>query len=509
MFKKIFFSLAIILLIFVFSGCSRGLAPSGAQKENNIKPSGAVKNKNLSDADLGRNSVDDGDPGDDLLDLYVRIYGRDAVSERDGVPVVNLDRIYGKLKKINRAQVEEHYKNLYIKAQALEKDGLVDNAASAYGECVYVEEEIFKKPGLGKIALERIKKETLEKADEFYKKCDYKEALRYAEIAVYCDPSDFDSLKLAGELFSLTGEEGLSISYFSAALHIKPGDTALKYKLKTMYLLEGRPEGAIPLITQDISPYTRMKSHWVDLAEAYFMLSAMHPRNRDYRKKTESALDKALNDGRISNLGKAEMHFSRSLFQDNFTAALDDLDGMSKLNLESALVTRIMYDKGLIYLLMGRRALAAEIFEKIIGRVSEQPGVTQGENYMALMSAWALDVMGKRNMTSRDAGRIFSRLKDPDHSYRQEFGYIKEYLEAREKGKWNEAAGALVKLTKKRHLEPVGDFAQDILQIPAEKGLVYISLGRMYEKAGKKRDAWECFEKVKGNRFFGHLILGR
>lgn len=507
MFKRFFWASLIILIILAFVGCSGNSASSRSKKDRSGKSLVNENDGNSTDAASSKRKSEIISIDDDSLDMYVRIYGRDAVEEKGGATLINFDKIYGKIKKMKRKQQEEYYKSLYLRAQGCEKEGAPGKAASAYRECIYIENEIFKKPGLGQLALERLKNETYDRADELYKKNDYYNALTFAETAVYCDPGEFDSLKLAGELFSLTGEEGLSISYFSAALKIKPEDTELKYKLKTMLLLEGRPEKAAPLITPDISQYTRMKSHWVDLAEAYFMLSAMHPTNQDYRKKTEDALEKALDDGRISKIGKSELNFSRSLFRNDFVAAQEDLDKMSALNPESALVTRIMYDRALLYLAQGRRTTASELFEDTIRRADDHLNVTQGENYMALMSAWALDVMGKKSLTAREANRIFSRLKDPDHSYRQEFNYIREYLGFREKKKWNAAAKALVLLTKKRHLEPIGDFAQDILQIPVEKGLVYISLGRMYEKAGKKNEAWECFEKSRDNRFLSYLVL--
>lgn len=440
---------------------------------------------------------------ENLEDMYIRIYGKEAVYFDGDLMKVDPGRGYGETVRLKGEKLEKHYEKLLKEAQTLEQEKKYIRAVRKLNHCSYIENRMFRKPGLGAIALERIRDEAYQRALQLQKKGKIYDALESAETSVISSPSNPDSLMLAGRLFAATGEEGLAIPFLKTALQYYPKDTKLKYELKNLYVLEGEPEKAIPLITEDISPHTRLGSYWADLAEARSVEFYMNPNKVGSKEKVNETLDKALSDRRISKLGRQEIYFSRELFNNNFEEALKTLKDMEQINTEPAMETRIIYLRGLLHLARGRREQGARFLKDTVRRNYDHLNITQGENYMGLMSAWALDVIGAERLTPRLAGAIFSRLKNPDHSYTQEFNYILNYLEARENSQWAKSAEALEKLMSKRHLEPVGDFVQDILQVPAEKGLVYISLGMMYERDQKPEKAVKFYKMAAKNAFFG------
>ena len=479
--------LAIVLaFIFMTAGCSH----KGKHGKNHPEqPTGITREEALRD---------------NLEDMYRRIYGEDAVYFKDDLLRVDLARQYKDLANLKLSQAESRYKAILKQAKLLEKAGNTTAAVRKFRRCTFIENNIFHKPGLGAIALERIYRQALDRAGKLEKSGDLKAALRHAEVAVACNPSAPVGLMAAGGLFAKTGEEGLAIPYLRSALAHRKTDSLLKYRLKNLYVLEGRPQGAIPLITREISSHTRLGTHWADQAEAYSVLYTLHPRRTDLKEKVEIALTRALAQRGITKEARIELQLSRALFNRNFEEALKLLRNLEELTTDPALKTRIIYNRGLLHLTKNRREQGARFLRDTVRRMFDHLNITQGEDYMGLMAAWSLDLMGVKTLSAARGKEIFTRLKNPDHSYRQEYGYLNRYLSAREKGKYLQAARALEDLTKKRHLESVGDFVQDVLQVPAEKGLVYVSMGEMYDRARKREKARECFLEVEDNPFFGY-----
>ncbi len=441
---------------------------------------------------------------DNLEDMYHRIYGEDAVFFQDDLLQVDLTRCYKDLASLKIDEAEARYKLLLKQASEMESAGNTAAAVEKLRRSSFIENHHFKKPGLGTLALERIHGQTLDKARSLEMSGNIKEALRVAEIAVACNPSNPDGILTAGRLFAGTGQEGLAIPYLRTALDHRPDDIQLKYRLQNLYVLEGKPEGAIPLITRDMSRLSRFGTHFADLAQAYLVLYLLEPQNTEVKEKVKDSLAQALAQRNIPREARTELFLSEALFDGDFEEALKILRDLEDLTTSPALTTRIIYNRGLLHLTRHRREQGSKFLQDTVRRAYDNLNITQGENYMALMSAWGLDVMGEQTLTPSLAEEIFTRLKNPDFSYRQEYNFIQRYLEARQNKKYKEAAKALEELTEKRHLKPVGDFVQDILQVPAEKGLVYISMGEMYERAQNLEKARESFSKVKENLFFGY-----
>ncbi len=441
---------------------------------------------------------------DNLDDMYVKIYGDGALVRRDGVVYVDVSKLYSNIKNMNTQEVEKHYAYLLEKGKRMVEEGKFEEAVKSFNECAYIEDVVFKKQGLGHLERNNLAKKMLEMAKSLDKQGKWYEALKYAEVAVMAEPQNVEMLKMAGLLYSKTGEEGLAIPFLATVLKKRPYDHRIKYVLKNLYLLEGEPRRAISLIDLNIDQYSRFGTHWGDLAEAYFMLSKMEPNNQQVKKKVEYALNKAISYWKVPRKEKIELQLSKALFKGDFNEALEILDRLEAVTIDPRIETRIIYNKALLNLALGRWEKAYKGFEDTISRVDQKRKIGQGESYMALMSAWAFDVIGVKPLTPREAVRIFKRVREPDHSYRLEFSFILGYLKNRKAGNFKEAVNNLIKLQKKRNLEPIGDFVQDIVQVPAQKGIVYISMANMYAKLGDIEKAKEYLLDIKENPFFGY-----
>lgn len=440
---------------------------------------------------------------DDQEDMYARIYGSDALILEGGILRLDLSAKYARAKAMPGDEAKAHYAGLLSRAQSMLDGGKPGEAAVILKECSFIEEEILGSPGPAAASLLKIKERLTLQARGLYQKGAYRDALEPAEGALLCQPSDSGALKFAGELLSRNGEEGLAAAYLQAALAHTPGDPHLKSILRDLLILEGRPREAIPLITPDTGAYSTLGTHWAEMAEAYMVLSRLHPGDASLRDKTLNALGRALKDEKVSERGRAQIRLDTALFRGQFAEALSLLASLNDLTPEEDIKTRLLYCRGLLLILCGKRQEGQDAFRRVISRTRQRRSVTQAESYAALMSAWILDGMGEAPLTLRGAEEIFSLLKSPDHSYRQEFGWIRDYLSARQAGDWSGGAAALKKLTGKRHLEPVGEFVQDILQTPAEKTLVYSAMARMHELAGDRDGAKKAMEAGMDSVFQG------
>ena len=511
-------SLILILIIspiFLFTGCSPSQpAPASSPSITTMKTS-VISSPNFPDKQddptdsspvEDRKTQDADDAGDDssgdLDDMYFRIYGETNVSYKGEVPFFDEANAYGEILKIPENRYKTIYQEFLGKAAGMEKEGKFADAVMFYRKAAFIEKSGKYKVTEAHSALKRIRREMFDRASDLCKKRRYKEALPFSDIAVLCDPSDGESLKLAGIIFSETGEEGLGISYLSVAVTKLNKDYELQHKLKTLYLLEGMPEKAIPLINSDSARYGRMKSVSEELASAYLMIYIKSPAKREEMTPLiRDALKKAIESRSESKPAATELKMNLSLFDGKYKEALKYCDEMLKMDFSPSIKTRLIYDKGLLYYLIGDRKKSVEYLTETIDRVLKGNGRSQGENYMAQMSCWFLDVTGERAYTARRAEEIYSHVFNPDHSYRQEYGFIKEFLENRERKNSKGAIAALKRYTGKRHLEPVGNFVEDLLQVPAQKALIYISMGEMYQLSGDKGKAQECFKKADESPF--------
>lgn len=505
----------IFTMAFLMSGCSpappisspttSSSSPAATAASQEI-PSDEPENIPLSSPAEDRKNQGEDDAGDDssgdLDDMYFRIYGESNVSYRDGIPFFDETKGNRDILDASGNQYEKIYQDFLQGAEEMEKEDKLAEAVRFYRKAAFIENREKSKVAAAQSALKRIRREMLGKASVLCKKGGYKEALPFADIAVLCDPSDGESLKLTGVILSETGEEGLGISYLSVAVTKLENDYELQHKLKTLYLLEGMPEKAIPLINPDSVRYGRMKSVSEELACAYLMIYIKSPSKREKMTPLiRDALKKAIESRSKSKSAATELKMNLSLFDGKYKEAIKYCDEMLKMDFSYTIKTRLIYDKGLLYHLTGDRKKSAEYLTETIDRVLKGKGRSQGENYMAQMSCWFLDITGERAYTAKKAEEIYARVLNPDHSYRQEYGFIKEFLENREAKKYNGAIAALKKYTGKRHLEPVGNFVEDLLQVPAQKSLIFISMGQMYRLSGDGKKAEEFFKEGKETPF--------
>ncbi|MCD4786415.1 MAG: hypothetical protein K8T10_21530 [Candidatus Eremiobacteraeota bacterium] len=460
--------------------------------------------------DFMKDHTDLDDHSADLEDMYIRIYGEDSISFNGNIPVFDPVKAYGDISKIKKNRRREILNNTLREADELKKKADLPSAVKKLRKALYMAREWDMDPGIPYGKIITIRDEMLRKGNELVKKGRYRQAVPYADTAVLCDPTNKNALRLAGTIFSQTGEEGLGIPYLAAALEKDPDNYKLQHELKTLYLLEGRPDMAIPLINPHSAAYGRIKTHYEEFAQVYLVIYIKSPEERkELTPKIRSSLEKAIKERTDYPLEMNELKMNLALFDERHKDALKYCRVMNKLKIAYPMRTRIIYNMALLNYLVGDEKQAVNYFNETIARVEKKgnnnsaEGRTQGENYMAQMSAWFMDLMGIRPFTPGDAGRIYDRVKNPDHSYRQEIGFIEEFLSAREKKDYNLAAAALDKYTKKRHLQPVGDFAQDLLQVPAQKSLIYISKGKMHQKSGEKEKAEECFRMVRHSKFLG------
>ncbi len=498
-------------LIFLLPGCSSPAripspSPSEATVISSSAPSDSPDSSGNSPVhDQGRTQVED-DAGDDssgdLDDMYFRIYGESNVSYNGDIPYLDEKKAYASIINTPGNEWGKIYQDLLKKASILEREGKFADAARFYQEAAFIETRSGKGTGTSRLALRKIRDRMFRKASGLCNAGRYKDAMPFAEIAVFCDPSDGESLKLAGIIFSETGEEGLGIAYLSVAVTKLKKDYELQHKLKTLYMLEGMPEKAIPLINADSVRYGRMKSVSEELACAYLMIYIKSPSKRKTMAPLISeALNKAIESRSKSKPAAVELKMNLSLFEGKYDEAIRYCDEMLKMDIHDSIKTRLIYDKGLLYHLTGAGEKSGEYLNRTVDRVLNGNGRSQGENYMAQMSCWFLDIAGERVYTSKTAEEIYVRVINPDHSYRQEYGFIKEFLENRERKNYAGAIAALKKYTGKRHLEPVGNFVEDLLQVPAQRALIYISMGRMYRLSGDGKKAEECFKESKETIF--------
>lgn len=504
-------------LLFLFTGCSRtspsppsptttAIPPvmtSDRPANPSINPSpSSVEGKNQGEDDTGDDS------SGDLDDMYFHIYGETNVSYRDGNPYFDEKKAYAAILNTPGNEWGKMYQDFMIKASMLEREGQFGEAAGFYRKAEFIETRTGKGGAAIRLALRKIRDRMFRKASGLCKAGRYKDAMPYADIAVFCDPSSGETLKLAGIIFSQTGEEGLGISYLSVAVAKLKNDYELQYRLKTLYLLEGMPEMAIPLINENSVRYGRLKSVSEEFAAAYLMQYIQSPSKRSKMTPLiKDSLDKAIVSRSKSKTDTTELKMNLSLFEGKYKEAIKYCDEMLKMDLSYSIKTRLIYDKGLLCHLTGERKKSSQYLNETVNRVLNGKGRSQGENYMAQMSCWFLDIKGESVYTTKRAEKIFARVVNPDHSYQQEYGFIREFLENRERKDYTGAIAALNKYTGKRHLKPVGNFVEDLLQVPAQKSMIYFSKGKMFEAEGDRKKAEECYKEAKETPF--GLIVGK
>jgi tetratricopeptide (TPR) repeat protein len=446
----------------------------------------------------------DGDEDSNLEDMYVRIYGEDLVVMAGDKPRFDNERFMKNLLAVPKDERNGYYSQKIKQAEKLEKEGAVSlpDAARIYRETALIEKQWGISPAVSKDRLKKLGNEASVRLRSLVGEKKYKDAIPFADAAVICSRSDKTILETAGDVFSETGEEGLAKAYFKEALAINPADGKLGYKLKNMYILEGDFEKAIPLINRDTAKYGRTKSKYDELAQAYLGMYLKDPQKKNSLKNIIAEnLKRAIRDTQHIPTAKAELEMNLALFEKKYDKASDLCRKMLTMNYSEPIKTRLIYNLALLEYLQGKRAESIKNLKLTISRVTDLHASTQSENYMAQMSAWFLDSMKVEPYDSKKAELIYSGAREADHSYRQEYGFISGFLKSKEEKKYDEAARYLEKYIGKRHLEPVGDFAQDLLQVPAQKSLIYLSMGDMYEKTGSREKAKKCYAVVKGSEF--------
>ena len=512
------------LLLFVFTGCDSFMSSKPSKQTPGTKPGNSPTSKKSTKASTSlmseninggkkkepggtKQDMDDteetsDDGAGELDDMYFNIYGEENVSFKDGKPFFDSRKAYKDSLNIPKDKQKEAYLKKLEEAENLYNRKSYRESAKMFREALFIEKEYKLDSHKAKSRLKEIQKIMFKKAEELVKQGKYRDALLFSEIAVACNPSDGENLKLAGEIYANTGEEGLAIPYMATALKKDPKDYKLQYRLKTLYMLEGMPEEAIPLINPKSATYGRMKNHHEELAGAYLMIYIKSPEKRkELEPKIKKALKFAIESMGNSGITSEELKMNLALFNKNYKDAINHCKKMLSMDIPYPVKTRLIYNIALLSYLKGDKKSAYGYFKKTIDRVINGKGTTQGENYMAQMSCWFLDLSGGEDFTSKKSGKIYSRVIRPDHSYRQEYGYIREFLVAKEKKDYKSAIHALNKYTGKRHLEPVGYFVEDLLQVPAQKAMIYLSKGRIFDEAGDGKEAKKCYKIVTETDF--------
>lgn len=505
-FLILFFILALILS----AGCQvmkaendRAPAPaaSGTGKatvENDISP--APSKLPLPEEKDGGDEEED---TSNLEDLYIRIYGDDHVTLDGEIPRFDTLKAYGDLSGLGKADLEKAHSSLMKSAGVKIKSGKTGDAAADLRKAAYIE----KQSGINDLdsaqkAIGKYGNTAFQKALRLVKLGKYREAAAPAETALFFEPCKGEYLKLAGEIFSLTGEEGMAIPCLVLALEKNPHDYRLQHKLSTIYMVEGSFEKALPLINKDSARYGRTGVPCEDIARAWLGIYLKNPdMKKEAGEKIQKALEDAISARSSSALANNELLMNLALFRGKYGEAAGYCKAMLKLKAPYPIKTRLIYNIALLAHLTGNMEDSRKMLEETIRRVEKGEGNTQGENYMALMSAWILDITGVTPFTSGRAQEIYSHAIKMDHSYRQEFGFVTRFLEAREKKDYDGAILALKDYVAKRHLEPVGDFAQDLLQVPAQKSLIFISLACMYREKGEEKKAENALQKAEESIF--------
>lgn len=516
-FFRLFFLLVFTLIIHS-AGCSQkppvNPSPPAVSYPTPVPETSPITPHNKPDENSAGESENPGkdDSGDEdsenLDDMYIRIYGEENVSYRNETPYFDENKAYAHILNSPAKSHEIMYRDFMKRAGEMEEAGNFAEAVGLYRKADFIERRMKSGVAGAKSALKRIRDKMLDKASDFFKKRKFEEALPFADIAVLCDPSYGESLKLAGLIFSETGDEGMGILYLSAAVTKLKKDYELRHKLKNLYLLEGMPEKALPLIDENSARYGRLRSADEERACAYLMIYIKSPSKRkEMTFLIRDSLKRAIEYKSGSAPALAELKINLSLFDKKYEETIKHCNERLKMDIPSYIRIRLIYNKGLLYHLLGDRKNSIKYLNLTIDEVLKGEKGTQGENYMAQMSCWFLDIMGERVYTPEKAERIYSKVFNPDYSYRQEYGFIKEYLENRERKNYPGALDALKKYTEKRHLEPVGNFVEDLLQIPAQKALIYISTGEMYRLSGDGDNAAKCFDIAGEEPFLAREIL--
>lgn len=513
--------LFLIMLLFSLTGCPPAAKDSSFSPQEDRNTENAKKPlKPRRSASIEKIEPPAGDPSADeeeenieisnLEDLYIRLYGDDFIEMEGELPQFSIEQAYGDIlsNAHNPRLLKEQYDKLI---KDTEEYSPKERPRPSHHKVIhilkkaaYIEDMLKMDPEDRKAAdkISQIHNTFYKKAKEMYQKREFYQGLPWAEAAAVSRPDDVSSLKLFGFFLAETGEEGLAIPCLALALEKEPYDYELQYYLKNLYMVEGDFEKAIPLINQYSSQYGRTKNPYSDLARAYLGLYVLNPHERDkIRPVIIENIQKGIQYRPQPGFDLNELHLSLALLQERYADA-ESICGQSlKLPLDYHIKTRLYYLKGLINYLQGNKQEACVHLKTVIDRVKEGEGTSQGENYMAQMSSWLLDIWGEKKFTPEEAKALYSKAKSADHSYQQEFGFILDYLTAREKEDYPAAIDALRRYLSKRHLEPVGDFAQDLLQVPAQHSLIYISLARLYNTAGETQKAEESLKKAEASIF--------
>ncbi|MCE1248640.1 MAG: hypothetical protein LWY06_18530 [Firmicutes bacterium] len=464
--------------------------------------------------DSGKDDVDaaDGDDDSNLEDMYVRIYGEKYVVMNGDKP--RFDSV-GFAKLYKKSTTEAIRREIRLKTEEADKietqgEDFLPEAAKLYREA-----EMLGK--LRNINTSRISAKLEEMGNiarmymnELVLKRQFRKALPWADTAVICNPSDSRVLETAGDVFSETGEEGLAKAYFMEAILLEPNNSKLRYKLKHMYILEGDFEKALPLVNQQTASFGRTKSVHDDLAQVYLGIYLKNPSKRkETDKLIREHLSKAVKETSNVPTSKAELEMNLALYEKNYDKAVELCRSMLKMKFSRQIQTRLIYNIALLEYLRGNKTECIKNLKTVVARVLEGNSPSQSENYMAQMASWFLELSGEEPFDSGKAADIYSMAKESDHSYRQEYSFISGYLQSRESKKYQRAAGYLEKYIGKRHLEPVGDFVQDLLQVPAQKSLIYLSLADMYSKTGKKDKAEKLYKEIRESDFLKELATSQ